>query len=1059
MKNPLRLFSSSAVCMPLTNISGIHVTKYRAFKTLLDHNRAALNAMAALEQLYHSGKPFSLASVRPAYEALIEAAYGVIHALTSLTGKRSEALEKLVAAIDTSMAEEMKADFVYPSTDLALPFDRISGDLTLMVGAKAGNLARIRNEADLPVPDGFAVTAYAFQRLIDDNGLGDPIERALALISLDDMAATEATCSGLQTMIRNAVIPEDVREAIARAYTGLRERVGKEVRVAMRSSAVGEDTEATFAGQYATVLNVDGENIIDAYKTVIASKYSAKAVSYRLRYGLSDSATPMAVACVVMIDPVASGVVYTADSLSGLKTVMRVTSLWGLAERLVNGSAPSDSFAVDRNSLAIIRKEISRKEHRLVAPETGGTRLDQVAEADQETPSLDDADIIRLCEYGLRLEDYFGAPQDIEWALDSGRNLSVLQSRPLSMQEKAGHSEPAADLSGATVLMSQGKTASPGIAIGRVFIVRGPEDMDTVPDDSILVARTASPDYARLAGKVRGIITDTGSVAGHLASVAREFGIPLVVDSRDATSRLVHSDEITLSADTATIYRGVIGELLRDMRPVRQHTFESPVHRAFKKVLDLISPLTLTDPHDSSFSAEGCRTLHDVVRFTHEKGVKAMFGITDETQEVRSIELSAKVPLALRLIDLGGGLSQGLTTCHVVTPEHIESVPLKALWKGFTHPGISWEGAMPVDARKLLTLFAAGAAAEVGETLAGTSYAIISGEYMNLSARFGYHFATIDALCGKDDNQNYISLQFAGGAGNYYGRSLRVSFLGSVLARSGFQTSIKGDLIEASLNGYDEASTRDKLDHLGRLMASSRLLDMTISGQADVQRLTEAFFRGEYDLLAQKREDRPRNFYTHGGEWKRVTADGRTVCMQDGSRAGLGISSGVAGVAGKLMGQALQDFLDNIEAYYYFPLAIARDIEVGDAMVRVLVKPVSGNIDRAGGIAFGIRDVSNYFVLRINALEDNVILFEYVNSRRLQRASLKKTIPSGVWQEVAVRISGNEVKGFLDGREVIAYAASQPPQGLVGLWTKADSVTLFDRMTIETEAGKKTIEW
>lgn len=1054
-------FARSNVCAPLINVRGVHVTKYRSFKTLLEHNRAAMNAMAELEHLYHSGRPFGLASVKPLYETLLEAVHGVIHAMGSLGGSSPdpETLEKLVAGIDRSISEGLQADFTFASTDLVLPFDKITEDLLPLVGAKAANLARILNEVKLPVPGGFVVTAHAFQRVIEDNGLRDPIERALASISLDDMAATETICSKLMAMLRDAVIPGDIREAIARAYAGLQERMGRKgVRVAMRSSAVGEDTEATFAGQYTTVLNVDRENIIDAYKTVIASKYSSKAVSYRLRYGLADQATPMAVACVAMIDAAASGVMYTSDSTTGSRTVLRVSSLWGLAEPLVDGSTSPDSFFLDKGSRAVLRRDISRKQQRLTAPSTGGTRLEKVAETEQEMPSLEDGDIARLCEYGLRIENYFGSPQDIEWALDGRGNLFVLQSRPLRLPEKTGGESPV-DLSGSTVLTSQGKTASPGVAVGRVFIVRHPGDIEAVPADSILVAKTASPEFARLAGKVRGIITDIGSAASHLASVAREFGIPLVVDAGDATTKLANGEEITLRADTATVYQGIVKDLLRYVRPARQHTFESPVHLKLKQVLDLISPLTLTDPNSASFSAVGCRTLHDVVRFTHERGVKAMFGITDEAREVRSIELNAKVPLALRLIDLGGGLSPGLTTCHVVTPGHIESAPLRALWRGFTHPGISWEGSMPVDTRRLLTLFAAAATSEVGETLAGTSYAIISGEYMNLSARFGYHFATVDALCGKDPNLNYISLQFAGGAGNYYGRSLRVSFLGSVLAHSGFQISIKGDLIEASLTGYDEASTADKLDQLGRLLASSRLLDMTISGQADVQRLTEAFLRGEYDFLIQKRDDAPRHFYTHGGYWRRVTLDGRDCCMQDGSRSGLKISSAVAGLAGRLMGQALQEFLDNIEAYFFFPLAIAKDSEVGDAMIRVLVKPVGGNIDRAGGIAFGIRDVNNYFVLRINALEDNVILFEYANGRRLQRALASQEIPSGLWQEVAVRIRGNSVEGFLDGRQVITYESEGRIRGFIGLWTKADSVTLFDRMKIETADGMRTMEW
>jgi pyruvate,water dikinase len=382
---------------------------------------------------------------------------------------------------------------------------------------------------------------------------------------------------------------------------------------------------------------------------------------------------------------------------------------------------------------------------------------------------------------------------------------------------------------------------------------------------------------------------------------------------------------------------------------------------------------------------------------------------------------------------------------------------MKAIWKGFTHPGISWSGTIAVDTKKLVTLFAVSATSEVGETLGGISYAILSMEYMNLSARFGYHFATVDTLCSENSNQNYISLQFSGGAGNYYGKSLRISFLGSVLKKLGFQISLKGDLIEASLAGYDKAATESMLDLLGRLLASSRLLDMALSGQNDIERLTDAFFREDYDFLSQKREDRLHDFYTHGGDWKRMIKDGHAYCLQDGTKAGFSLSSGVAGVVGKLVGQALQDFLDNMEAYYYFPLAIAKGGEISDGAVSVKVLPVSGHIDRAGGIAFGIQNISNYFVMRINALEDNVILFEYINGKRMQRVAVKEKIASNTWYLLSVETRGSTIKGYLDGRLVVEYIAEKPIKGFVGLWTKADSLTYFDELRIQTDGHEQTI--
>jgi pyruvate,water dikinase len=955
------------------------------------------------------------------------------------------------------LEEELRPAYQYATHDLVLSFEDVTHELKKMVGAKAGHLAFIKNSLGLPVPDGFAITAFSFERFIEANTLSGQIEDALSGLSPDFTANLESISKELRTLIMTSEVPHDVVEDIMKAYRALEAKTRKGVRISMRSSAIGEDTEATFAGQYDTVLNVTEENIINSYKTVIASKYSPRAISYRLHYGLDDQETPMCVAGVTMIDSIASGVVYTGDDSADDSNFMKISSIWGLGEHLVDGSASPDIFLVDKRNKSIIKKEINRKDHRLVTFDTGGTRLEEIPEGEKEIASLSDDAVMRLADISLSLENAFGSPQDIEWALDKKGSLFILQSRPIGQGEKAPEEEKQIDLTGYQVLLSSGQNASPGAAAGRAFIMKEGFDAKDIPEKSILVAKTASPDYAKLMSKIKGIITDIGSVTSHLSSVAREFGIPVIVDTKNATTVLQNGEMITMSAVSTSVYKGIIEELAGGTRPTGKLVFGSPVQRRMRSILDRISPLNLTDTQSPSFSPEGCKTLHDIIRFTHETAVKEMFGLTEETEEIRSIKLTASIPLTLHLIDVGGGLQQGLTTCHVVTPEHIESLPMKAVWKGFTHPGITWSGAIGVDMKKFVTLFATSLTSEAKEEPGGTSYAIISGEYMNLSAKFGYHFATIDSLCSENSNQNYISMQFAGGAGDYYGKSLRISYLGNVLKRLGFQVSFKGDLLEAFLTGYDRPSMEEKLDQMGRLLASSRLLDMALSNQHDIEVFTDSFFRGEYDFLSPKRDDQPQDFYVHNGYWKRSIEDGHVYCVQDGSKSGFALSSGIAGVAGKFIGASVQEFLDNIEAYYYFPLAIAKNSDMGDGVIRAEIKATGGHIDRAGGIAFGIRNAGNYFVIRINALEDNVILFEYKERKRYQRVSVTETIESQKWYGLSVEIRGKDIKGYLDGKMVLEYTAEKPVKGLVGLWTKADSVTYFDQLTIKTDAGEKSI--
>ncbi len=190
-------------------------------------------------------------------------------------------------------------------------------------------------------------------------------------------------------------------------YAALEAKTRKNVRIAMRSSAVGEDTEASFAGQYITELNVTRENILHAYKSVVASKYSPRAILYRLRYGLDDRETPMCVAGIVMIDSKSSGVLYTVDPSRPESSVLKISAIWGLGEHLVSGEASPDVFFVDRSTGRILERDIRRKEMQLVNLDTGGVFLKKMPEADQALPSIDDSTVDALVRSGLALEAVF----------------------------------------------------------------------------------------------------------------------------------------------------------------------------------------------------------------------------------------------------------------------------------------------------------------------------------------------------------------------------------------------------------------------------------------------------------------------------------------------------------------------------------------------------------------------------------------------------------------------------------------------------------------------------
>ncbi|MCX7913926.1 MAG: PEP-utilizing enzyme [Thermodesulfovibrionales bacterium] len=1036
--------------------------KYDYFRKFLEHNKNALGYIADLEQMYYSGKPFSLISVQKKYQELSEAVMAMLFNLDKLSNNKYPLLRDKLDAIDKVISKELTpyVPLKLKEKNIILSLENIYPEMKCIVGSKAANLAAIKNSLGLAVPPGFAITAYASEEFLRQSGLVKPIMSELSKIrSLDSVYSLRKISENLRVMIMNTPIPSVVEEKILEAYEDLERVTHKNVNVAVRSSAIGEDTEASFAGQYVSILNVTKDSLLDAYRTVLASKYSTRAINYRLQYGLTEQDTPMAVLVIAMINSKASGVAYTINP-TGEDSSIKISSIWGIGEHLVSGNASPDIFIVDRAEEKIIERKVSSKDQKLVLLESGGVSLIKTAETEMETPSLSDENIFKLREACLLLEEFFQGPQDIEWAIDQNDNLFILQSRPLKIPTQTLSKRfQTPEFPNNPVLLDSGKPASSGIAYGTIFVVKEENDLDHIPDDSILVAKTASPEYARVLGKIKGIITDIGSITSHLSSVAREFEIPFIVDAKNATEILKTGELVTIFADHGIVYKGLVEELVKATKPAKKMIYESPVHQRTRTILNYISPLNLNDPSSPDFSPEGCKTIHDIIRFAHENAIKEMFGLAKNVvNEKVSLKLKTNIPLDLYIIDLGGGLREGTYT-DTITPEKVESLPLRAIWKGFSHPGIKWTGGISLDTKKMMTLLVSSASQNLSETLDITSYAIISKDYMNLSARFGYHFATIDTLCGDNSDQNYISLQFAGGAGSFAGRTMRLQFLSNILKNFYFTVNIKGDLLEANLFRYDKKKIQEMLDIVGRLFATSRLLDLAISNQNDVTYLTESFLRGDYDFLSVKKENHPIDFYIHEGFWYKTEVDGKVYCVQDGIKAGFNISSGVAGIMSKIVGHAYLDFLDTIEAYFYFPLAIAKNSEMSEGTITLRVKPVEGNIDRAGGVVFGLKDIGNYFVFRINALENNAILFEYINNKRIARARADKKIESKRWYALKVEIKDNHIKCSVDDELLIEYTADRDLEGYIGLWTKADSVTHFDTLMAETKDRKITYRY
>jgi pyruvate,water dikinase len=601
---------------------------------------------------------------------------------------------------------------------------------------------------------------------------------------------------------------------------------------------------------------------------------------------------------------------------------------------------------------------------------------------------------------------------------------------------------------GMELILSGGQTASPGRVSGRAVLVSAELQPDQV-ENAILVARTAAPDLAPYMSRVRGLITDLGGVASHLASVAREFNVPALMDTREATTKISTDQEITLLAEEGEVYLGLIAELARKLPGREEDEGRGPIGRHLRELLEHISPLNLTDPESPEFAPERCRTLHDLIRFAHEKAMEEMFNISRLAGEsLVSRSMSANIPLAMHFIDLGGGLAEGLSTCDEILPEHIRSKPMAALWRGLAHPGVTWAGNVDISGRNFMALMS-GSMGPGGAIPPQTkSYALVSAEYLNLSVKFGYHYSNLDALCSDEPDANTITLQFSGGAGTSSGKALRIEFLSNVLGRLGYEVDIRGDMLQAALRGLDCPAMEEVLDQTGRLLGCSRLLDLAIPNQTEVQTLTEMFFRQEYDFL-DRSEKRLPGFYASFGQWSLAKLEGREVIMQDGAQMGQTVTCALHFAANSVLGERYRKFLEKRHAQHYYPVAVKRDSRHEDGRIRVDVHIEAGCVDLAAGLAFGLVNVGNCLVLAVDAAAGELQLLEFVNNTRHFLARVAMEVPLGSWFGLEVTVEGKEITArVVDGRS-LRFTAPLPVSGYVGLWAKGDTTAFFRNLEMD----------
>ena len=456
---------------------------------------------------------------------------------------------------------------------LVLGFERLRRGDVEIVGGKNSSLGEMISSlagAGVRVPGGFATTAQAYRDFLKQKGLDERIRGALANLDVEDVTRLAEIGAQIRQWILATPFPPALQAAVLDELK--RMSGGKEISVAVRSSATAEDLpEASFAGQQETFLNVRGEaDVLKAMHEVFASLFNDRAIAYRVHHGFDHSAVALSAGVQHMVrsDLGTSGVMFTLDTDSGFRDVVFITASYGLGETVVQGAVNPDEFyvykpAVRAGKSPVVRRNLGGKAIKMIYGAPGSAervKTVDVAEADRQRFSLDDADIVALAKQALIIEEHYKQPMDIEWGKDgSTGEIFILQARPETVQSRAGRTIQRYALKRRSNVLATGRSIGQRIGAGPARVIHDVKDMAKVQPGDVLVADMTDPDWEPVMKRSAAIVTNRGGRTCHAAIIARELGIPAVVGCGDATRRIRDGQDITVSCaegDTGYVYEG-----------------------------------------------------------------------------------------------------------------------------------------------------------------------------------------------------------------------------------------------------------------------------------------------------------------------------------------------------------------------------------------------------------------------------------------------------------------------------------------------------------------------
>lgn len=798
--------------------------RFDDFLILLERNTEVLRTMSEMEEMAHGVHLFDINYIRENFKLARNGVGEIIDRLIRLGGDQYSPLLQRFSEIDMEIETLLPGKHVIEPDDFVIPLSQLSRERAFSVGSKNAHLGELKSKLNFPVPEGFAISAWAYRHFIESNKLQGRIDKLISQLDVGCYADLVQVSDEIQRLIIEAPLPDDLARAIDAGFAELATRARSQ-RFAVRSSAIGEDTLYSFAGQYGTFLDVAPGDIQTRYRQVLASKFTPQAIYYFLSNSLAEAELAMSVCCVEMVDSRVSGVIYTRDPINPSRQTMLINSIFGLGKYLVDGTVSADCYHVARGDGRLLALELAAKTKQLVLTQPTGIEVEVIPADKQRMSSLDPEWAPRLVEHAVKLEEHFGCPLDIEWAIDHQDNLFFLQARPLHIVSTSrARRQP--DPSHYELLLAGGRTVCPGAGAGQVVHVGSTLDLCAIPRGAVIVAASSFPGLITTMRNVSAIVVASGGVASHMATIAREYRVPTLAGLEGATG-LPAGRVVTVDASAGRVYANKLEELLSSRREEQDGFGELPICALLREVLAKVTPLKLLHPADPDFRIEKCETFHDILRFAHQRGIEEMFHIARSTGEQQKIHqrLRTDIPVRVNIVFIEAEFVAKRR--GAIRDSEIPSQPMQAFWSGIKQEG--WPSSRVSPPNHMPRASSTSPIRRDRGSFGQDSFAILSREYMLLSLHLGYHFTTVEAICSGQENKNFIRMQHKDGGAQRDRRVRRVALLAEVISRLGFEVETSGDFFSCSISHIDIKAVEGKLQQLARITMLTKQLDMALS--------------------------------------------------------------------------------------------------------------------------------------------------------------------------------------------------------------------------------------